>query len=585
MNKKLSILLLPLLLVASCSTDNNESQTAKHTHHYIVEEGKEATCLEDGISNKVYCDECGYVLHDHDVIKAYGHNVIDIEKLEPTCTEEGHESGKECSRCGEVFEGKEVIPALGHDLVKIQDRIEPTHEHVGHTEVYKCKTCNEILDPGKDIPRKHVKGAFVDFCIEPDEFVENPGVFKCSLCDEEYHDTITYDDINFPILSMNGNFEAASKTNKITVECVYDDGNTSFDCDATIKLQGASSLTYAKKNYNIQLYKKGTNLEKKEKVKLVNSWGKQSKYTLKANYIDFTQARNIVSAKIFGQISSSRSDEFSSLINGGAIDGYPILIFENGVYQGIYTLNTPKEHWRFNMDGDETTREAILMCDDWTSYGALEDYLDYDFTGFELEHSSTEDFPETGDKWVVDSFNDMVRFVNDSTDSEFISGASTYINVPAAIDQMIYTSVLCAFDNTSKNILWVTYDGVKWTPTIYDLDGTWGLDFSGKGKYEPNKEMNFVIYNALWERLYTCFETEVNDRYCYLRDNALSITNIGNQFSNFINSIPEKLYAADYNRWYKDSKIITYSGSYDYIIEFTTNRLAYLDPLFGYSAI
>lgn len=572
------LLLIASLILTSCEVNGRYTNTGCD-HHFSIEKGIDATCTEDGITSKVFCDICGYVLVDHEVVKAIGHKKVTLDKKDPTCTEDGHQAGTKCTNCDEIYEGLEVIPALGHDFIEISPKVEPTHDHTGLTALFRCERCG-YEEGNRVIPRKHLKGTFVNYYLEEDEFVNNPGIFTCSLCDEEYLDEVTYTDVGIPVLSLNGDNNSATKENKVNVECKYD-GDTTFDLDATLKIQGNSSQFYPKKNYNIQLYKKDSDYSDKQKVKLVNDWKKQSKYTLKANYIDFSQARNIVSAKIYGQIASSRDNIFTIMINGGAIDGYPVVIYENGVFQGLYTLNTPKEHWRLKMDGDESTREAVLMCNDWTTQGQMYQCIDDNFAGYELEYSSTED-SEIGNGWVKDSFNEMINFINNSSDSDFKANANNYVNVETAIDEMIFTIVTCAYDNTSKNILWVTYDGVQWTPLPYDLDSTWGLVSNGQGLFSPESNMKKPGYNALWDRLLTCYEEEINDRYAYLRSSALSISNIDKAFKDYFHEIPSNLVYADYNRWYENNGILTYDAYYSQIVNFAYERLNYLDSYFNY---
>lgn len=68
---------------------------------------------------------------------------------------------------------------------------------------------------------------------------------------------------------------------------------------AELKVQGTSSLLYDKKNYTIKFYE---DAEHSQKLKLDLGWGEQSKYCLKANWIDRTHARNIVTARLVTQI-------------------------------------------------------------------------------------------------------------------------------------------------------------------------------------------------------------------------------------------------------------------------------------------
>ena len=67
------------------------------------------------------------------------------------------------------------------------------------------------------------------------------------------------------------------------------------------------------------------------------NWGRQYKYVLKANYIDLTHARNVVSAKLWGKCVKTRSN-FDSLPeqlrtspNLGAIDGFFIKVYYDGI--------------------------------------------------------------------------------------------------------------------------------------------------------------------------------------------------------------------------------------------------------------
>ena len=117
--------------------------------------------------------------------------------------------------------------------------------------------------------------------------------------------------------------------------------------------------------------------------------------------MDYSQARNVVSAKLFGQIVHSRNikDEINDLYNGGAIDGYPVVIYHNGSFLGLYTMNIPKDKWLFGMDDydpgkDESiTKHAILMGNTWTNSVVLKESMNSDYvsSGWELEFCSTEE--------------------------------------------------------------------------------------------------------------------------------------------------------------------------------------------------
>ena len=96
-----------------------------------------------------------------------------------------------------------------------------------------------------------------------------------------------------PVLYLTGDTAGMNKDNAVTLDYVY--GELSGEC--TLKWQGSSSQAYPKKNYTIKF---DNAFEAKE------GWGEQKKYCLKANYIDHSHARNIVSAKLWGEIVKSR---------------------------------------------------------------------------------------------------------------------------------------------------------------------------------------------------------------------------------------------------------------------------------------
>ena len=109
------------------------------------------------------------------------------------------------------------------------------------------------------------------------------GIFRCAECGETYEASVTPADVGMPIVKLEGSMKGISKEKKVTLDASYDDGNgTAFTSGATLKWQGASSIEYPKKNYNIQFIKSSGS---KNKVLLEPAWGKQSKNTLKANWV------------------------------------------------------------------------------------------------------------------------------------------------------------------------------------------------------------------------------------------------------------------------------------------------------------
>ena len=121
-----------------------------------------------------------------------------------------------------------------------------------------------------------------------------------------------YEKYSIPTLYLDGNTLGMNKENAVTLNYRY--GDRSGSC--TLKWQGSSSIRYPKKNYTVKF---------DEAFEAADGWGAQKKYCLKADWIDFSHCRNVVSAKLWGDVVRSRAaseltERLTSFVNGGAID-------------------------------------------------------------------------------------------------------------------------------------------------------------------------------------------------------------------------------------------------------------------------
>ena len=131
--------------------------------HDLKETAKlEPTCTEPGTEAYWTCqrDGCGKLFSDAEgknaieapvVIKALGHTEVIDEAKEATCTETGLTEGKHCSVCEEVLTKQEEVPAKGHTEV-IDEAVEPTATQPGKTEGKHCAVCGEVLVKQEEIP-------------------------------------------------------------------------------------------------------------------------------------------------------------------------------------------------------------------------------------------------------------------------------------------------------------------------------------------------------------------------------------------------------------------------------------------------
>ncbi len=437
-------------------------------------------------------------------------------------------------------------------------------------------TCEDLVcECGYTIEQEHA-WSFDDKSSTASLLTAGTTVYACSKCEKtETRSTDTVIDpliLDMPIVYISDMDENAiplvdleKADGEIVVKYKYVSNSekiADFECFSKIKIQGSSSAKYPKKNFTIKLYKDET-LESKNKVDL--GWGKENKYCMKANYIDITQARNIVAAQLFAQVIESRTNINEGLKkapNYGLIDGYPVLVYVNGSYHGIYTMNIPKDSWQFAMDGDESAKEALLMADGWSDYTKLKTPIgdvtsidDFEQYKFEVEYASD----ENDVVWIRDSFNELITLLNCGDKTKIRAELADHLDIEAAIDNMIFTYYINAADNVAKNILWATYDGKVWIPSMYDMDGTFGNYWNGQpvdtkqsdGYPENSSSISPSASggNKMWNILITCFPNEVEARYKLLRQEILTLQNAGVLFNEFKAKIHPLAFSSDVERW------------------------------------
>ena len=120
-------------------------------HNETTLEGTEPTCEASGLTEGLWCDGCGQIFVEQEIIPAAGHTEVVDEAIAATCTETGLTEGKHCSVCGEVLVEQEVIPATGHTEVA-DEAIAATCTETGLTEGKHCSVCGEVLTAQETIP-------------------------------------------------------------------------------------------------------------------------------------------------------------------------------------------------------------------------------------------------------------------------------------------------------------------------------------------------------------------------------------------------------------------------------------------------
>lgn len=324
------------------------------------------------------------------------------------------------------------------------------------------------------------------------------------------------------------------KSDERSIEVKYESNDLNFTSFASLKIQGQHTTMYPKKNYNIKLYKDAANSQKN---KINIKWGSFYKYTLKANWHDTTHSKNIIASDIAGDINK-KYGYFKNTPNYGLIDGFPIEIYVNNKFYGLYTLNLHKDY----MFEDGVNKNYTLISNQ-TIYSMRDIKQETaNWKNFEVEIG--EENQET-----LNNFNRLLYFIHNSSDEEFKRDIEKYIDLDSILNYYCYVKFADLWDNLGQNLYFLTYDGQVWYTVLYDLDFSYG-GYIGYSYVQSNAVLNeFIKEFPLWNKLERTYGNEIYERYQELRKNILTKNYVVNKFETFYNQIPADALKEDLILW------------------------------------
>ncbi len=555
---------------SAATVSSSASTTASvHTHTY-TEAVTAPTCREGGCTT--YTCSCGHSYRDLET-PATGHSWGDwITTTEPTETAEG-EAQRSCTAC-DARESKPLV-SLSHTHSYQEDITTPTCTREGYT-TFTC-ACGHSYQGN---PVGMVPHSWSDWQILTQATCQQDGLRKhsCQVCSateeitvpssgmHNYLENGTCADcaqvLQIPVLYFEGDItNMTSKADVRSIFVTYCTKGSKTEAFASLKVQGTSSLRYDKKNYTIQFF---SDSEHSSKLPLDVGWGGQSKYCLKANWIDNTHARNLVTAKLVTEIQRKYGVLPQAPCNG-AVDGFPVEIYSNGEFLGLYTFNIPKDTWQFAMDKDNPNH--IVVCGDaWTPTNFFQESPN-------LWAWSVEVGPENGE--TLAKLSTLFDFVMNTPDTQFKEQFDQHLDLDATMHYYLVTELASLYDNHGKNMLLATYDGQKWYPSLYDLDSSWGMHYNGWSQWPQEFPIN---RNNLFLRLEQNYSQELANRYFELRDCGIfTKEHIMGLFNQFRAQIPQETFQKELDRWGPSIPGL----SYGQIEQHVDTMLARMDAKYG----
>nr|DAG91613.1 MAG TPA: CotH kinase protein [Crassvirales sp.] len=385
-----------------------------------------------------------------------------------------------------------------------------------------------------------------------------------------------------------------TKTGDVEAEIEYidKDGNY-FKIKVILNAQGSSSMRYKVKNMAFDTLDG-------RKIKF-GDFPAQDSFHIKKYYIDAFRGQCIVGYWLTEQVYKSRplgeqypyeylqntitKDEGNGIVskdffNGAKChpDGFPVVItWINSVtgeenYMGVYTWNLKKSKEVYNMDKSNPNNivlDGIIGTD--TLFGGSISWKDFeirnpkslkDIDGNKYDGDNPKELSDTDTKSKAVKDN-LERFsaacaaiASDKTKENF----EKYFLVNPFIDYVLLSQFLYNVDGFRKNWIWCSWDGKRFTPTMYDLDSLFGQDTTGTSIIPNSTTLSLGDKVKPCDLLIELYNDVLLARYKYLRDNGIfSVENVVSLMEKWLDKVGYNNIKKDLDT-YKDTP--SYRNSY-----------------------
>ncbi|MHC7881481.1 CotH kinase family protein [Klebsiella pneumoniae] len=304
---------------------------------------------------------------------------------------------------------------------------------------------------------------------------------------------------------------------------------------STFEVQGDTSATFPKKNLNITF---SSTADRDEDMDLkIGDIIPHDEWTFKSNWIDNTHARQYASFLLWSQMMDSRrgwpkrdidhsytgkvgADGFPTGARAHPV-GYPAVLYVNDAFYGIGTFAVGKKKENYNIPKNNPTQIHISMDANtaWVDITKISTPAMQAQYSFKAPKTQTEATQAALAAWDV--------FAS-SGQADFTANINTKMDKNNAIDFYLLLAAIGATDlwanNNTKNVQFITWDGVKWFFMPYDLDTTYGLKFEGTTiSYLPDTVPGTDrSANLFWMKVRNAYGDDVNQRYADLRNQGVS---------------------------------------------------------------
>lgn len=378
-------------------------------------------------------------------------------------------------------------------------------------------------------------------------------------------DVLKIDNWNLPkiFITCDTAYSDVTKENSVNGSIEYYDGSKKFALPIKFKLQGNYSINYNKVNLNITFYEDDT-FENKKKITF-GSWYPTNKIHLKANTYDYSMVRNSVGTRIAHDFFGMNLPQGCS----GYIDSFPCILYYNGEFKGCYTLNLPQDGKTYNFD-DEKELACTNLAFRTQSYGSYKTLSDWEYRG---------DKDVTNDMNTV--FNRLLSVLGSNSLTKEVIEAN--FDIPSLLGNILFIQIGYCSDSIINNWTLVTWDGVIWYHTMYDLDICFGLPHSGAPAQTDANVFTATTQggqNAFFPQVISLYDAELKELYAQWRKHGFEADAIAKRFTDFQNQWGWQNIEADKKMWASDQQTSVDASAIKAWLE---ARLTYCDTLYEYT--
>lgn len=398
----------------------------------------------------------------------------------------------------------------------------------------------------------------------------------------------------------------------------YDGYGNYFKKNVSIDQQGDSSRAQWKRNMSIDIFDNEQGGDAFA-VKFGN-WVAQDSYHLKAYYEDIIRGVNVINYKLCDRIARDKgvladrpykeyinpkqndagsNNHDNDILNDARTisDGFPVIVYLNGDFYGIFVMQLKKHRDNFNMDRNATdniyldgylagsnlwsgkitwhsfeirnpkpkSKKWTLLCQDGSTYNGddAQEIMGTDSSKYDASNISCVKSAELKANIIaISKYMSDIKVFEDaytaSNTEENLSKVKTEIEKRFGVSQMIDLVIalnICGDGDITKNVQWVTWgkinDTLKMFPCPWDMDAAYGISSTHGfiiGTLSHNNAGDIDNYPLKY--VYKYYMTDLKARYKELRDNnIISPSIIQNMVMNWVHRIGDNNYELEYKKW------------------------------------